>query len=241
MTSGYNLQGLIRRNTINALTQFERMGYYSENVGNWNTNGYKAVRFEEIMGENGYTRGVIRTDHTKGSIQATKNPLDVAIDGPGFIPVTSQSGEIYYTRDGSFHVGREGVIMNNNNDIVGAGIRIPAESVKVEIKGDGEVFYYTDLAKEPEYIGTIPLVVFQNPEGLKEVGGNRYQKTEISGEEQIVVDHNRLKQCSIERSNVDIFEHVNDIMRVNASLLASTTLMSAIDQMYEKAINIRES
>ena len=134
MTSGYNLQGLIRRNTINALTQFDKMGYYSENIANWSTNGYKAVRFEEILGEKGYSKAVIRTDHRNGSIQVTQAPLDVAINGPGFIPVTSEGGEIYYTRDGSFSLGKDGILMNSNNDIVGAGIQIPADSIKVEIR-----------------------------------------------------------------------------------------------------------
>ncbi len=238
MTSGYNLQGLIRRNTINALTQFDKMGYYSENISNWSTNGYKAVRFEEILGENGYSRAVIRTDHSNGSIQVTKAPLDVAIDGPGFIPVTSSGGEIYYTRDGSFSLGKDGILMNSNNDIVGAGIQIPADSIKVEIKENGDVYTYKKLPGDGEFQGTIPLVIFQNPEGLKEVGNNRWQKTEIAGEETLVTDHNRICQYKIERSNVDIFSHVNDVMRVNASLLASTTLLSTIDQMYEKAINI---
>ncbi len=240
MTSGYNLQGLIRRNTLNALTQFDKFGYYSENISNWSTTGYKAVRFEEIMGENGYSKAVIRTDHKNGAIYVTKAPLDVAIDGPGFIPVTSQSGEIYYTRDGSFSLGKDGILMNSNKDIVGAGIHIPAESVKVEIKNNGDVYTYNELPGEPNFQGTIPIVIFQNPEGLKQVGNNRWQKTENSGDETLVSEHNRIQQYKLERSNVDIFAHVNDVMRVNASLLASTTLMSAIDQMYEKAINIKD-
>ncbi len=72
------------------------------------------------------------------------------------------------------------------------------------------------------------------------MGNNRFQKTENSGDETLVGEHNRICQYKLERSNVDIFAHVNDIMRVNASLLASTTLMSAVDQMYEKAINIKD-
>ncbi len=240
MPSGYNLQGIIRRNTINALTQFERMGYYSENISNWTTNGYKATRFEEILGENGYANGVVRTDHTQGSIQVTKRELDVALNGPGFIPVTSQSGEIFYTRDGAFCLGKDGILMTQSGDIVGAGIQINADALKVKIDKNGDVYTYTDLSKEPEYKGNIPVVIFQNPEGLKEVGDNKYIKTDISGEEQLVLDHSRISQYSVERSNVDIFDHVNQVMRVNASLLASTTLMQAVDSMYEKAINIRQ-
>ena len=170
----------------------------------------------------------------------TQAPLDVAINGPGFIPVTSEGGEIYYTRDGSFSLGKDGILMNSNNDIVGAGIQIPADSIKVEIRDNGDVYTYKKLPGDGEFQGTIPLVIFQNPEGLKEAGNNRWEKTENSGEETLVTDHSRICQYKLERSNVDIFSHVNDIMRVNSSLLASTTLMSAIDQMYEKAINIKD-
>ena len=130
--------------------------------------------------------------------------------------------------------------MTQTGEIVGSGIQIGADSVKVEIRKNGDVYTYTDLSKEPDYKGNIPVVIFQNPEGLKEVGGNKYTKTEISGDEQLIVDHSRMKQYSIERSNVDLFDHVNQVMRVNASLLASTTLMGAVDSMYEKAINIRD-
>ena len=240
MPSGYNLQGIIRKNTINALTQFEKMGFYSENISNWSTNAYKATRFEEILGENGYTNGVVRTDHIQGSIQVTKRDLDIAVNGAGFIPVTSQTGEIYYTRDGAFCLGKDGIIMTQSGDIVGSGIYINADSVKTRIDKNGDVYTYKELSGEPEYKGTIPVVIFQNPEGLKEVGDNKYVKTEASGEEELVCDHTKISQYSIERSNVDMFDTVNQVMRVNASLLASTTLMQAVDQMYEKAINLRQ-
>lgn len=240
MPSGYNLQGIIRRNTTNALTQFERMGFYSENISNWSTNAYKATRFEEILGENGYSKGVIRTDHVQGSIQVTKRDLDIALNGPGFVPVTSQSGEIYYTRDGAFCLGKDGILMTQSGDIVGSGIYIGGDTVKTRIDKNGDVYTYKELSGEPEYKGTIPVVTFQNPEGLKEVGDNKYIKTEISGDEQMVCDHTKISQYSIERSNVDMFDTVNQVMRVNASLLASTTLMQAVDQMYEKAINLRQ-
>ena len=240
MPSGYNLQGVIRKSTINVLTQFERMGIYSENISNWTTNGYKATRFEEVMGENGYTTGYIRTDHAQGSIQITKRDLDLAINGPGFIPVTSESGEIYYTRDGAFRLGKDGILMTQSGDIVGSGIYIGADSVKTRIDKNGDVYTYRELSGEPEFKGNIPLVIFQNPEGLKEVGDNKYVKTEVSGDEQLVTDHSRITQYSVERSNVDMFDTVNSVMRVNASLLASTTLMRAVDQMYERAINLRQ-
>jgi len=237
---GYNLQGLVRKNAINSINQFEKMGYISESMSNFSTRAYKAVRFEEVMHENGYASHTVRTNHAEGSYQTTKNPLDVAIKGPGFIPIVSKSGEIFYTRDGSFTVDREGTMITTAGDIVGNGITIPANYEKLEIKPDGRVFTYNTLPSDGDYRGTIPVVSFVNPEGLEEVGGNKFAKTQDSGDALLVTDHSRITQYNVERSNVDIFESVNDVMRTNASLLASTSLLGVIDKMYEKAININQ-
>lgn len=230
----------MRRSTINTLHQFEKFGYYSQNIANANTHGYKAMRFDDILDEQGYVSGAIRTNHAQGSFQLTQNPLDIGIKGPGYMPVTSVGGEIYYTRDGSFTLNKDGYLVTTTGDLVGGGIRIDATSVKTEIRPNGEVYTYKDPSGEGEYCGTIPLVQFANPEGLEEVGKNRYRATENSGEIVLIQDHNRIAQYGIERSNVDIFATVDEIMRLNTSLLASTSLMKAVGDMYDKAINIRE-
>ena len=239
MYSGYNLQGIMRRSTINTLHQFEKFGYYSQNIGNANTHGYKAMRFDDVLDEQGYVSGAVRTNHAQGSFQLTQNPLDIGLKGPGYMPVTSPGGEIYYTRDGSFTLNKDGYLVTTTGDLVGGGIKIDATSVKTEIRPNGEVYTYKDPAGEGTYCGTIPLVQFANPEGLKEVGKNRFAATEESGDTVLIQDHNRIAQYGIERSNVDIFATVDEIMRLNTSLLASTTLMKTVGDMYDKAINIR--
>lgn len=240
MYNGYNLQGIIRRNVVNTMHQFEKFGYYSQNIGNAYTHGYKAIRFDDVLDEQGYVSGALRTNHAQGAFQITQNPLDVGIKGAGFIPITSLGGEIYYTRDGSFALDKNGYLVTTSGDLVGGGIRIDASSAKVEIRKNGEVYTYKDPSSEGVYCGTIPLVQFANPDGLEECGKNRYSATEKSGEISLVEDHNRIAQYGIERSNVDIFATVDELMRLNTSLLASTSLMSAIGDMYDKAINIRE-
>lgn len=230
----------MRRSTINTLHQFEKFGYYSQNIANANTHGYKSVRFDDVLDEQGYVSGAIRTNHGQGSFQLTQNPLDIGLKGPGYIPVTSVGGEIYYTRDGSFTLNKDGYLITTSGDLVGGGIRIDATSVKTEIRPNGEVYTYKDPSDEGQYCGTIPLVQFANPEGLEEVGKNRYRATENSGEIVLVESHDRIAQYGIERSNVDIFASVDEIMRLNTSLLASTSLMKAVSDMYDKAINIRD-
>ena len=85
----YNFQAIISKGTNNALVQFERFGMLAHNLSNVDTNGYKRQSFEQILKEDGYLTGAIRNDYKQGSIRVTENPYDVAIDGPGYIPVTS--------------------------------------------------------------------------------------------------------------------------------------------------------
>ncbi|MBQ3102280.1 flagellar hook basal-body protein [bacterium] len=233
-----NFQGIIRKSASSALTQFEKLGYHSQNFANMNTTAYKGVSFEEVMTTEGYMQGCLRTNTAQGGIQRTQNPLDIAIDGAGYIPITSAEGNIYYTRDGHFTTDKEGYIKTLTGDMVGAGIQIDPNSARIEIKKNGDVYTYKTKTATPEYKGTIPLVTFNNPESLKEVGGNKYITTEDSGEPMLEKDTKKIAQYSTERSNVDMFREVTEVLRVNAQMTAQTKLIQAIDSLYEKSIQI---
>ena len=234
------LQGIINRGIINAELQFEKMGYISTNVSNYNTNGYKSVRFEQMLSEAGYMSGVERTDFSQGAIQRTERDFDVAIDGTGFIPVTSPTGDVTYTREGSFRVDKDGYIVTNDGYLVGDGIQVPVNYDNIAIKDNGDVEIYSNDGTQREYLGNIPLVNFQNPEGLKKSDNNKYYLTAESGEPVLVKNHTRFRQGNIEVTNIDILNEVNSILRLNASMLASFKVMQTINDMYSKAIQLNQ-
>ena len=236
----HNLQGIISKSSNNALTQWERLGYIANNFSNMNTYGYKNVRFEQLLSADGYLTGAIRTDCSQGSLRITSNPYDLAIDGQGYIPVFSQNGEVAYTRDGAFKLGKDGYLVTSDDWIVGNGIKIPPNSYRFEIKPNGEVYSYEKGDHKGKKLGTIPLVVFANPEGLEQKDMNKMKPTEESGEAKLVKEHDRFAQNKLETSNVSVFSSVTDSLRMNASLLASTKMMKVVDDMYNKSINIRE-
>lgn len=236
----YNMQAIIRKSINNTTTQFDRLGYVANNLANYNTNGYKNVRFEQMLNEDGYLTGAIRTDYSQGSMQITSNPYDVAINGPGFIPVTSPTGETAYTRDGSFKIGKDGYLMTNDDWIVSEGIKIPSTCYKFNIKPNGDVVAY-DKSDSPErLLGKISLVQFNNPEGLEQTGNNKLKATDESGEAFLIKDHNYIAQNAIEGSNTNVYNSVTDMLRLNASMIASMRMMKVVDDMYNKSINIRQ-
>lgn len=236
----YNLQGIIRKATTNMSVEFDRLAYITQNIANSNTNGYKAVRFEDIIDADGSVHGVERVDTKVGDYLITNNPLDIALQGAGYIPVTTPEGEIRYTRDGSFMKNKDGYLVTKTGDLVGSGIKIDATCEKIEIKPNGDVFTYKRVFDKPDYVGTIPVVQFENPEALKDVGASEFIATENSGKMKLIEDHAYIKQHGIERSNVDVISDIYTVSRINASILASSSLMKAINTMYDEAINLSQ-
>ena len=213
----YSMQGIVRRSIDNAINQFERLGQVGNNLANFNTRGYKTISFEQMLTEDGYLTGAIS------------------------IPVFSESGEVAYTRDGAFKQGRDGYLVTNDDWIVGNGIKIPTNCYKFEIKPNGDVVAYTAADDpKPEHLGNIPLVRFENPEGLEQIGKNKLVPTEVAGKAILVKNHDCFRQNNLENSNTSIYNGVTDMLRLNASMLASTRMIKVVDDMYNKAINIRE-
>lgn len=234
------IQGIINKGVVNAELQFEKMGYVSTNVSNYNTNGYKGVRFEQMLDDNGYLRGYERRDFSQGSIQRTEREFDIAIDGMGFIPVTSPNGDVTYTREGSFRLDKDGYLITNDGYLVGDGIQIPINYDNLQIKANGDVEVFSNDGTQRELLGTIPLVNFKNPEGLKMSDNNKFYLTAESGEPVLIKDHSRIKQGNIEVTNIDMLNEVNTILRLNASMLASFKVMQTINDMYSKALQLNQ-
>ncbi len=237
----YSFQAVVRRNVSNVTSQFERLGHVGNNLTNYNTNAYKTVNFEQMLNEDGYLVGAIRSDYAQGSVRITSNPYDVAINGTGFIPVVSEDGEVAYTRDGAFKQGKDGYLVTADDWMVGDGIKIPANCFKFEIRKNGEVYAYdTNESIMGKKLGTIPLVRFASQENLKYIGMNKFQSTDASGEAMLVKEHDCIAQNNLEHANTNIYSGVSDMLRLNASMIAGMRMMKVVDDMYNKAINIRE-
>jgi flagellar hook protein FlgE len=97
------------------------------NVANANTYGAKSSRaeFADIYANAlsgsansvgiGVSVAAVSQQFTQGTITATSNPLDLAINGNGFFQVSNASGGIAYTRNGQFKLDRTGFVVNDQS------------------------------------------------------------------------------------------------------------------------------
>jgi flagellar basal-body rod protein FlgF len=108
----------------------------SHNLANANTTGFKAdlsaFQSRAVTGP-GYASRVYATDasvgwdSTVGSQITTGNPLDVAIQGQGFIAVQDSQGNEAYTRCGDLHVDPTGQLLNS------AGLQVLGDNGPVSV------------------------------------------------------------------------------------------------------------
>jgi flagellar basal-body rod protein FlgG len=171
---------------------------------------------------------------SQGTLQPTGNPLDVAIDGQGFLAVALPNGETGYTRNGNLKLnenreltieGQYKVLDRSNNPMV-----LPPEAKKVVITEDGNV---STEAGQP--IGQLRLVRFSNPKGLHAQGDSIFR-----GDNPIDIENGqgaKVVQGYVERSNTNVVhEMIQSItgMRLYESLQKSINTQSAT---LEKAVN----
>jgi flagellar basal-body rod protein FlgF len=119
----------------------------NNNIANSNTTGFRADTYafasQPIYGPGYATRvnavaGDGGTDFSSGVINSTGQPLDVAINGKGFIAVQGADGKEGYTRDGDLHITESGAL------ITAAGLPVLSETGPVNVPPSTQVTIGSD-------------------------------------------------------------------------------------------------
>src|SRR5919112_478160 len=102
----------------------------------------------------------LRTASTGMAAQQTGRSLDVAIDGDGLFPLQLPGGQQAYTRDGSFQISDQGVLVTSDGYQVGAGIKVPNDVTEIAISATGVVSGSKGAGGEATELGRIELARF---------------------------------------------------------------------------------
>jgi flagellar basal body rod protein FlgG len=116
----------------------------------------------------------VSTDFSQGELRGTGNPMDCALQGPGFFTVEREDGSKAFTRDGEFTINRNGQLVTKQGLSVlndnGSPIRSdPASKSAVTISQDGVV------SQGPEIKGKLGIVEIAKPQNLIPVGGGIFR------------------------------------------------------------------
>jgi len=180
---------------------------------------------------------------TQGDFSQTNNPLDMVIQGKGFFQVRLPSGELAYTRSGSFHLDRDGNVVTGDGNPLEPQITLPANALQVTIGQDGTVSFTQPGQTASQQAGQIQLANFPNPAGLNSLGGNLYSPTDASGDPTVGTPGGQeglgsILQGYLEQSNVSVVEEFINLIVAQRGYEANSKVVQAADNMYQQVNNL---
>jgi flagellar basal-body rod protein FlgG len=235
----------------------------ANNLANASTAGFRRrrIQFQDLMYQNLISPGAAATQQTtlaaglqvglgtrsaaseviqsQGDFTETGNPLDLTIKGQGFFQVRLPSGDLAYTRSGTFHLDAEGNVVTSEGDPLEPAITIPPDAQSITIGSDGTVSVVQPGQSQAQQVGSIQLAMFPNPGGLNSVGGNLFLSTTASGDP-IVANPGgseglgTLEQGFLESSNVNVVEEFVQMILAQRSYEANSRVVRAADDMFQQ-------
>ena len=229
--------------------QQSRLDAVANDLANASTTGYKHVRVayrdlaytagpvgstDAVRIGSGAAATMIGRDDRQGAVQETGDPLDVAIEGPGYIQV-KVDGKTWLTRDGHLQIDAQGRLGTADGALVDPPIAFPKGTLpeQVQIAADGTV------SAAGKKLGQIRLVTVPNPAGLDGGADNRFQATSVSGPISAAPRTTALHSGVLEASNVDMGDAMADMMDAQRSFQLASKAIQVADQALEIANGVK--
>lgn len=263
--------------------QIHRMNQVSNNMANVDLTGYKkdiAVHkaFPEMLIRRFDDNGVRRfplgsydeaplvgrlgsgvemneayTIFSQGALKETGNPFDMALEDKGFFSIQTPDGE-RYTRNGSFHLGKEGLLVTKDGfPVMGENGPIQIKKHNFVIDKNGRVFFNAAFSDDPEemvsleendwenmqFLDQLKVVQFNRDRFLKKEGNSLWRSTLESGEAQKppLEKFPAVRQGFLESSNVNPVTEMVQMIEVNRAYEANQKVIQSHDQALGKLIN----
>jgi flagellar basal-body rod protein FlgG len=222
--------------------QQQRMDAVANDLANANTTGYKHQRvgFRDLVYEQAGRSSAqgVRTGSgaaavdagrafAQGVLQRTDRPLDVAIQGEGFLRVRLADGRDALTRDGGLHIDGARRLVTNTGALVQPAITVP-EGVaddQISIGPDGTVL------ADRQRIGKLDLVSVRAVQGLISTGDNAFVTSPASGPIVAAPGASVLTQGALESSNTDMAEAMVAMIESQRAFQLASKAITTADEM----------
>lgn len=213
------------------------MTVLANNVANVGTTGFRAERtlFDTVLrragpaGEVAFVQDVgTAHDLRPGPLAATGSPLDVAIDGDGWLAFAAADGT-GYSRGGRLQLAADGTLTDSAGrpllDDAGAPIALPAADGEVSIAADGTVSTRTGP------IARIGLARFADPRALRPRGDGLWTTAEAP-----LPSTARLVQGMLEGSNVEPVLEMTRLIETTRAFEGTQRLIETHHDLERRAV-----
>lgn len=221
------------RSTAQTLAYYTKLqALTANNLANSDTEGFKAdIMSARLIGSATYPVPVTRIDLAQGTLQASGRPLDVALDGPGFLVVQTREGE-RLTRGGSLALDAGNRLSDRHGNLIlgeNGPIQVPIRYASLEIQADG------DVVVDGTRLDRLRMETVDDPAVLLKEGAGRF----LPGQPTRVVEPGTtlLHQGSVEDSNQDSLRGLVDLVTIQRAFAANMDSLKALDGVLGIVVN----
>jgi flagellar basal-body rod protein FlgF len=220
----------------------------AHNLANANTVGFQQdlanSRSQLISGSGLDSRAFATTEDAgvtfdKGQMQSTGRPLDVAVNGDGWIAVQAPDGSEAYTRAGNLKININGQLVTGaNHPVLGdSGPIVVPEYEKIEIGIDGTVSV-RPIGQQPNTLAEVGRIKLVSPEHENIVkGGDGLLRTKDGSAAEPATDVT-LVSGVLESSNVNTIEAMVNMISLARQFEIQVKIMQTAEQMDEHGTKI---
>jgi len=220
-----------------------RMDIAANNLANVSTTGFKADQLvvEEFAPSEAFSNEgprdirfsrdlTVARDLRQGPITATGNPLDLAIEGPGYFTVQGPEGPLF-TRDGAFTLDGAGQLVTGEGRPVlnqtGAPIVIDPRGEQPSIDRQGVIRIAGVEA------GRIGIVAFDRPGALERIGENLWD----AGDQAFFPAEGEVMQAALESSNVIAIVEMTNLIQISRAYESAARIVRSADDLRQRTID----
>ena len=207
---------------LRALRYWEaRQTALSNNLANVSTPGFKGERvFARLIDELTMVAQA-RTDFSPGSVNPTGRPLDIALEGEGFLVVRTDRGS-RWVRGGALALDESGRVVDGaGNPVLGTSGPLVLPPGRVEVDHDGTV------KVEGDPVGAFLVERARGDEAPRRAGANLWIPP--PDKEEIPAREVRVRQGHLEESNVNPVSALVEMIEIQRAYAAVQKSMQAVD------------
>ena len=190
----------------------------------------------------------IAHDFLPGSLQATGNALDIALQGDGFFQVARPDGTLGYTRDGTFDLDVDGRLVTATGlpvqSATGAELRVPPDATAARLDDNGQLVA-TAADGTDQVVGQLAVATFGNNLGLQADGQNIFLPTPASGPATIQAPGSPngplLVAGALEGSNVEVADEFTRLIQAQRGYQLNAKVVQAWDDIERMANELRSA
>lgn len=217
-----------------------RLDTIANNLANMNTGGFRAeeVTFSSVLSNAGpaptafAAPGDSFISRQPGELVSTGNPLDVAVQGPGWFALSTPQG-LAYTRDGRLHMDENGALMSVNNhpilDAGGGAIQLDPSGGPPTISGDGMI------SQNGLPIAAIGVFLI-DPAAKLTRADNSSVKSDLPAVPALDFTANGVAQGVVEGSNVNPVLEITKMIDISRAFESATTATQQSESDFSDAI-----